>query len=59
MTVRLLYDRPAAAAQLSISERVLDRLISDGQVETVKVGRRRLVPHDALEDYVERLRKTA
>lgn len=56
---RLLYDRPAAAAQLSISQRVLDRLISDGLVETVKVGRRRLVPHDALEDYIDRLRKTA
>lgn len=56
---RLLYEIPDAATELSVSARTLARLISDGEVESVKVGRRRLVPHDALVDYIERLRKSA
>jgi excisionase family DNA binding protein len=55
----LLYDIPAAAEQLSVSARVLERLIKDGKVDTVKIGRRRLVPAEALADYVERLRRSA
>lgn len=51
---RLLYSIPDAADQLSVSARVLERLIADGDVSTVKIGRRRLVPAEALEDYVER-----
>lgn len=54
---RLLYEIPTAADQLSISERLLARIIADGQIDTVRIGRRRLVPHDALEDYIARLRK--
>jgi len=53
---RVLYAIPDAAEQLSVSARVLERLIADGQIETVKFGRRRLVPAEALEDYVERLK---
>ena len=56
MTNRLLYSIPDAADQLSISARVLERLISDGEVETVKIGRRRLVPADALEDYIKKVK---
>jgi len=55
MTARLLYDKTEAAEQLSISVRVLDRLIADGEVSSVLIGRRRLVPADALSDYVKRL----
>ena len=40
---------------LSISRRVVDRLVSTGEISTVKLGRRRLVPHEALEDYIARL----
>lgn len=59
MTTRLLYAIPDAAEQISVSARVLERLVADGEVESVKVGRRRLVPHDALTDYIERLRKAS
>lgn len=52
---RLLHDLDQAAEQLSVSRRVVDRLIRDGELDSVKLGRRRLVPHDALEDYVARL----
>jgi excisionase family DNA binding protein len=56
MSARLLYAIPDAAEQLSVSARVLERLIADGEVATVKIGRRRLVPADALTDYVERVK---
>lgn len=56
---RDLYDIPTAAERLSVSARVLERLIKDGQIDTVKIGRRRLVPADALADYIERLRRSA
>lgn len=52
---RLLYDLDTTAEQLSISRRVVDRLIRDGEIDSVLLGRRRLVPHEALEDYVARL----
>lgn len=59
MNPRKLYSTTEAAEQLSISERVLGRLIADGVLETVKIGRRRLVPDDALDAYIQKLRATA
>lgn len=56
---RLMYEIPEAADQLSLSARTLERLIRDGLVESVKVGRRRLVPHDALTTYIEKLRQAS
>lgn len=56
---RLLYAIPEAAEQLSVSARVLERLIANGDVDTVKIGRRRLVPADALADYVDRVKKAS
>ena len=56
---RLLSDIPTAAEQLSVSTRMLDRLIAEGTIETVKVGRLRRVPADALADYIERLRRAS
>jgi excisionase family DNA binding protein len=56
MTDRLLYAIPDAAERLSVSARVLERLIADGQLATVKIGRRRLVPAEALTDYVAKVK---
>lgn len=56
---RHLYAKPEAAETLSISERVLDRLIRDGDIETVTIGRRRLVPAEAIDDYISRLREAS
>lgn len=53
---KLLYSISEAADQLSVSARVTERLIADGEIETIKIGRRRLVPAEALEDYVARLK---
>jgi len=56
---RKLHSIPNAADQLSVSPRVLERLIADGEVETVKIGRRRLVPDEALTEYIERLKRAS
>lgn len=56
---RLLHAIPDAADRLSVSSRVLERLIADGEIETVKIGRRRLVPDEALVDYIERLKRAS
>lgn len=55
---RLLYPYGEAAEQLGISQRVLERLVRDGELEAVPIGRRRLIPADVLADYVERLRRS-
>lgn len=59
MTPRKLHSKTEAAELLSISERVLDRLVKEGLLETVTIGRRRLVPDDCLDDYVLRLREAS
>lgn len=56
---RLLHDLDQAAEQLSVSRRVVERLVKEGEIATVKLGRRRLVPDDALQEYVARLVATA
>lgn len=56
---RLLLDKPSAAEVLGISARVLDRLVVDGEIEVVRIGRRVFVPYAAAEEYVERLRSAS
>jgi excisionase family DNA binding protein len=51
----LLYRVDEAAEALRISRSSLYELIRSGQLSTVKVGRRRLVPVAALSDYISRL----
>ena len=46
-----------AARRLGIARTLMFRLIKDGEVESVRVGRLRRVPVASLEDYVERLRQ--
>jgi excisionase family DNA binding protein len=53
---RRLYDRPAACRALSIGDRKLRQLIADGELESVLIGDRRLIPVEAIDEYVARLR---
>ncbi len=46
-----------AAERLGIARTLMFRLIKDGEVESVRVGRLRRVPVASLEEYVERLRR--
>src|SRR4051794_38757983 len=45
-----------AAMRLSIARTLMFRLIKEGEVESVRVGRLRRVPVASLEEYVARLR---
>lgn len=56
MNTRLLYSVAESADLLSVGKRKMEELVRDGSVETVLIGRRRLVPAEALTDYVERLK---
>ncbi|MCZ7526150.1 MAG: excisionase family DNA-binding protein [Acidimicrobiia bacterium] len=45
-----------AARYIGIGRSLLYDLLADGTIESIAIGRRRLVPVDALDAYVERLR---
>lgn len=47
----LLVDRETAAGLLSISLRSIDYLISHGKLTAKKMGRRTLIPYDALTEF--------
>ncbi len=46
-----------AARRLGIARTLMFRLIKDGEVESVRVGRLRRVPVASLQEYVDRLRR--
>lgn len=52
----LLHKVEDAAQLLDISRAVLSELIGQGAIESVKIGASRRIPHDALTDYIARLR---
>lgn len=54
--MKLLYSITDAAQMLSVGKRKFESLIADGEVETVTIGRRRLVPSESLTDYINRLK---
>lgn len=55
VVVPVLYNVDEAAEALRLSRVVLYELIRSGQLRTVKVGRRRLVPVEALSELVAAL----
>ena len=48
-----------AAASLRVSRWSVYNLIRSGQLHTIKIGRRRLVPLDALSECLEHLKELA
>jgi excisionase family DNA binding protein len=53
---KLLYSPEEAAGMLGVSRSQVFELIARHQIESIKVGRLRKFPHDALLAYIERLR---
>jgi excisionase family DNA binding protein len=41
-----------AAIVMSVGKRTVERLIANGELRSVKIGRRRLVPEDAVVQYI-------
>jgi len=58
VTTKLLYRISEASEVSSISRSRLYELMATGELESVKLGSTRLVPHDALEAFVARLRQS-
>jgi excisionase family DNA binding protein len=50
---RLCLSITATATALSVGRRTVYRAISDGSLQTITLGRRRLVPIAALNDFVQ------
>ncbi len=59
VTDRLLYPVPEAAVRLGIGRSKIYELISTGSLESVKLGKSRLIPAEAIERFVADLRLTA
>lgn len=53
---RLLYSVDEAADLLGIGRTFTFRLLATGEIDSLKIGRRRMIPSEALERYIERLR---
>jgi excisionase family DNA binding protein len=51
---KLLLDIPTAAARIGVGRTLFYELIGRGDILTVRVGRRVLVPSEALKDFVQR-----
>ena len=56
---RLLYRVPEAMAVLSLSRTVIYELLRSGRLGSVHEGRTRLIPAEALRDYVAQLVREA
>lgn len=56
---QLLLTPEQAAKRLEVGRSTLYGLIASGEVESIKVGRARRIPADALVEYVGRLRAAA
>jgi excisionase family DNA binding protein len=55
----LLCSTEEAAQLLGIGRSQLFELLARSELESVKIGRRRLIPRDAIRAYVEQLRSRA
>ncbi len=55
--LRLVLTIEEAAERLGIGRTLMYALVSAGEVESVRIGRLRRVPTDALDAYVLRLRR--
>lgn len=53
---KLLHPPEEAAQLLTVSRSQMFELIASGEIESIKIGRLRRIPHDALTAYIQRLR---
>jgi excisionase family DNA binding protein len=55
----LLHHRKSAAVLLGVSIRLLDRLLAEKELKSVRVGRRRLVSEEAIRNYIRTRERSA
>lgn len=51
-TTKLAYSVPEAAEAVSLSKGYLWDLVLKGEIRSVKIGKRRLIPADALQEFL-------
>ncbi len=56
-TKPLLYGRLQGAQRLGISLRTFDELLATKQLRSVKIGKRRLVSEEAIQDFIKKAEK--
>jgi excisionase family DNA binding protein len=54
---RLVYSVDEAADLLGIGRTFMFHLVATGEIDSFKIGKRRKIPRDALDRYIERLRQ--
>jgi excisionase family DNA binding protein len=59
MADKLLHEINEATELIGLGRSKLYELLATGEIESVKVGKRRLIPHAALVEFVDRLRAHA
>lgn len=57
MLARRVHSVPEVASLLGITERFVWTLIKDGDLEAIKIGRRRVVPVESIDAFIERRRE--
>ena len=55
--MKLLYSVNEAQEVLGLGRSLLLKLVYSGEIESIKVGSRRLIPVEALNEYVQRQRE--
>jgi excisionase family DNA binding protein len=55
---KLLYKPENAGEQIDMGRTAIYALVKSGELRSVKIGRSRRIPADALEEYVEKLKGT-
>lgn len=50
----LAFDKDAAAREIGVSRRTIERLIANGELESTRVGRRRLISTATLTKFLKR-----
>lgn len=55
----LLHGRQNGAMRLGISLRTFDELIATKQIRSLRIGKRRMVSEDAIQDFIRRGEKAA
>lgn len=55
MSDELLYRPERAASLIGVGRATLYELMASGEINSVKIGRSRRIPREALQEYVQRL----
>ena len=59
LTVNRLHDIPSAGQRLGVGRSTIYALMDSGELRSVKIGARRLIPEQAIVDFITKLDEAA